>query len=524
MRLPVVRSCRISLEKPRYPHFANVLNQLLLHSRKLKLQGDGINDGDIIFAINDLVVIESHHLPKLTKWKPDLICLLAKKFHSLFHKASRHGFKACMKTAAELNRDNKELEILADAKTTWGDILHSWELEAKKEIKSEIHTDFSAEDFLGTDKVKISPFSSDIDEPPIVLTCQGKCALVSWILIWCFLVQASTTSGIKRKWGSANIPSPKKIKFNESLVSLKPRAPKDVQCAFYGIERLDIPWTSRIVWPSCSKVRSCRLLHIFFSCSPPTIDAKLTLFWYDSQGCIQANSINIIQELPLLAVMIRIFEDFPLGMWGYTPINIWTKDENQRKVPYRHNKNPVGSFQIISRWTFTADTSKKKLKVQTATASITTLNARRSCCLSKWATQLQPLTSIDEHSEDEELDNGQSGDTLFLKSAWPETKRCKEPEVIIEAYKCTKELLGMESQSVTDHLPVLINSQALAYSSTEIIHCLVKSTTMDGFHVQLWMLLKKLQPIHVLDPKAFGKPFGTPFAVSLPLLRYLSID
>jgi len=179
MRLPVARSCGIALEKPRYPHFANVLNQLLLHSRKLKSRGDAINDGDIIFAINDPAVIESHHLPKSTKRKPDLICLLAKKFDSLFHKASRHGFKACMKTAAKLNGDNKELEPLADAKTTWGDILQSWELEAKREIKSEIRTNFNAEDFLGTDEAEISPFSGDIDEPPVVSTSQGKCPFVS---------------------------------------------------------------------------------------------------------------------------------------------------------------------------------------------------------------------------------------------------------------------------------------------------------------------------------------------------------
>ena len=172
-------------------------------------------------------------------------------------------------------------------------------------------------------------------------------------------------------------------------------------------------------------------------------------------------------------------------------------------MPYRCNENPVGSFPIISHRTFTTDASKKKLKVQSATAPITTLNAQRSHRLSKRATQLQPSTSIDEYSEDKESDNGQSGDTLFLKSAWPETMRRKETKVIIEAYKCAKEMLGMESWSMTDHLPVLINSQALAYTSTEIICCLVKSTTTDGFHVQLWMLSKKLQPIHALDPKDF---------------------
>jgi len=48
-----------------------------------------------------------------------------------------------------------------------------------------------------------------------------------------------------------------------------------------------------------------------------------------------------------------------------------------------------------------------------------------------------------------------------LKSAWPETKRRKEPEVIIEAYKRAKELLATETRSVTDHLPVHINSQEL---------------------------------------------------------------
>ena len=113
---------------------ANVLNQMLLHSRKLKSRGDAINDGDIIFAINDPAVIESHHLPKSTKRKPDLICLLAKKFASLFHKGSRHGFNTCMKTAAKSNGDNKEFEPLADAKTTWGDILQSGSWRLRKRL------------------------------------------------------------------------------------------------------------------------------------------------------------------------------------------------------------------------------------------------------------------------------------------------------------------------------------------------------------------------------------------------------
>jgi len=53
-----------------------------------------------------------------------------------------------------------------------------------------------------------------------------------------FPVEAPDASGAKRKRGSESIPSSKKIKVHEQLSSLMPRAPKDVQCAFYGIERL----------------------------------------------------------------------------------------------------------------------------------------------------------------------------------------------------------------------------------------------------------------------------------------------
>lgn len=53
-----------------------------------------------------------------------------------------------------------------------------------------------------------------------------------------FLAQSST-SGVKRKRGSENpVPSSKKPKVDEPLAPLMARAPKDVQCAFYGIERL----------------------------------------------------------------------------------------------------------------------------------------------------------------------------------------------------------------------------------------------------------------------------------------------
>jgi len=53
-----------------------------------------------------------------------------------------------------------------------------------------------------------------------------------------FPVHVSETGGVKRKRGSASIPSSKKIKIDESLAPDAPIALKELQCAFYGIERL----------------------------------------------------------------------------------------------------------------------------------------------------------------------------------------------------------------------------------------------------------------------------------------------
>jgi hypothetical protein len=197
--------------------------------------------------------------------------------------------------------------------------------------------------------------------------------------------------------------------------------------------------------------------------------------------------MNVVEQLPLLVVMIRIFHGFPLAMWGYKPVDIWI-EENGAKVSYSRNESPVGQFQIKGRRTFTADATKSPIEVPAATA-LPSAGARNSRHLNKPATQPS------------------SEGLLFLKSAWPETSRRKEPEVIDEAYKRAKKMLGTEARSVTDHLPVLISSEELVHTSTEIIRHLVKSKKEDGFRVQLWMLSKKLEPIHALKPKDFWTAF-----------------
>lgn len=161
----------------------------------------------------------------------------------------------------------------------------------------------------------------------------------------------------------------------------------------------------------------------------------------------------------------------------------------------------MGSFQIISRRTFTAGVTRISLLTSASTPAP---NPQRSSSLH---TQRCPSSLRAKHSEKTSPKDGQSENILFLKSAWPETKHRKGPEVIIEAHKRAEALLGTEADSVTDHLPVLVDFKELAYTSTQIIRCLVKSTITDGFCVQVWMLSKKLQPIHTLEPSDFWTAF-----------------
>lgn len=190
MRLPwpPARSCGTRAEVARYSPFVEVLNGTLCHFRKLKL-GRGniekIQDKDIIFAINDPIVIESTHLDESTKRKPDLICLLARKFRSLWEDCENDPFSACVIVAATSTLKGTKSESKppkSKEKATWGDILHSWELKANREINLVIRKDFKAEEFLGKDGKEIP--LRDVGEPSAASISEGKCVFVLWIHIY----------------------------------------------------------------------------------------------------------------------------------------------------------------------------------------------------------------------------------------------------------------------------------------------------------------------------------------------------
>jgi len=168
------RSCNTSSEIARYPPFVDMLNEMLLHFRK-ESRDNELRDEDIIFAVNDPVVIESTHLDKSTKRKPDLICLFAKKFRSLQEDCEDYNFLDCVCAVTK----PKSKKLNSKDKATWGDVLHSWELKSTGTIKLQIPEDFEAKEILDREEQETLTSSGNIYETSAASTSQGKCQLLS---------------------------------------------------------------------------------------------------------------------------------------------------------------------------------------------------------------------------------------------------------------------------------------------------------------------------------------------------------
>ena len=190
------------------------------------------------------------------------------------------------------------------------------------------------------------------------------------------------------------------------------------------------------------KVRANRIRDLDFL-SFFLVDELLEVLWYDPQGCIRTSPIDIIEQLPLLVVLIQA----------------------QRRSGYLHglrNTAVPGNFELIKEVTPRFQlvgrmTSGGELRVPTT------------------ATSTGTQTSSDDKA------------TSFLKSSWPEDVRPREHYIIATAIERTKTLLPEEYQHfVLDHIPTVSASSEIYDSSTTIIRTLLDLST-DGARTQCLM-------------------------------------
>ena len=248
----------------------------------------------------------------------------------------------------------------------------------------------------------------------------------------------------------------------------------------------------------------------------PLTDSKLSIRWFDPQGCIESEAFDILKEPPLLVLQAMIFQRFDAYLLGLTQKDE-TKVELGNKTYYLERAHP--RFQLHGRHAYTtpAHTEPKTSDDKTSASNAGSQangNLRRSTRNKPSAStpqpQPQPVVSTPALAAQETPDAESPGEGLppppkgfFFKSSWAECGSDKEPEIIRVAYERANKYLPENCRKmVTNHLPVVEASKECGSVSTLIIRLFMKQagglseisegTMKKQARVQILMVTKKL--------------------------------
>lgn len=205
----------------------------------------------------------------------------------------------------------------------------------------------------------------------------------------------------------------------------------------------------------------------------------LSLRWYDAEGCIESDEIDIVKQTPMLVLLLMVLQRFDKRMWGLT-----LDDPTRVKVGdkcYLLDSELESTFELTGRRTIGAN-----------------------------ATPL-PAASLCTHPQ-------ANGTSFFYKSNYVKCRDPKEPDTIDIIHERANSFLPEKYRKmVTDHVPRVIASAECESDSTAIIRLLIK--TAGGFEqlteedilkesrVRMCMVTRKLQVLQNLPPSDFLQIF-----------------
>ncbi|KAJ2921216.1 hypothetical protein H1R20_g15874, partial [Candolleomyces eurysporus] len=231
-----------------------------------------------------------------------------------------------------------------------------------------------------------------------------------------------------------------------------------MQCGFYGVELLRSKWdrTHAIVM----------LLE----------DERLSLRWHDAQGCIGTESIDIIAQLPLLVVMILLFQRFGKQMRGNAGWTLQGKVDG-KDLEYALPDHARSGWEMKGRRLVVATPLVPGDPAEPAPAA--THRTRRV------VGKKEPALK---RSED-----------LFFKLSWREETRDNEAHIIETAKERAKYYLKERAGDVLNHLPDIKHSKSDLLFSTGFIRELL-DINKDGARVPSFMLSQKLHSLDTVKP------------------------
>lgn len=209
---------------------------------------------------------------------------------------------------------------------------------------------------------------------------------------------------------------------------------------------------------------------VYSNCLTRAPDQYLSLRWYDAQGCFESESIDIEEQLPILAVMLVIFQRFDRRMWGLDSKEVKIGNETFQLEPDSRCR-----FELIGRRMFGS-----------------------------------PAVRVSEKGTPELKDEM----PLFFKSSWVKCCDAKEPDTVKLVHERANTLLPEKYRKmVIDHVPTVIASQVCSKGTTSIIRLLVKEAdesirfsekdVRKHARERVWMVSRKLEPTHGSSPSEF---------------------
>ncbi|KAK0199569.1 hypothetical protein DFS33DRAFT_174816 [Desarmillaria ectypa] len=540
--------CQGKSEMQRYLPISNAINIIMLeYDGRLFGRVPCLSDHDQIIVIpNDPLVIESMQIGldlPTTKRKPDNIIVQLSHLLKLDDTCNDFDYRSWVQSVETESKEWKWARKGTDEKTSWLDVHCSLELKARRVIGSApLDQPTSEKQVLGgtSSNPAFDVLQSSDPESEIERRLASEALGPS-------TGAASSRSEKKRSHAEAQgsqyahktTSSQKMRKISHPDL---PRITADVQCAYYAIERLRAAW---------NVTHSIVLL---------LEDNMLSLRWYDAEGCIVTQPIDIIGRLPLFVVMVIILQRFDAAMWGLSDIQISQTTENGPVSFYlESDKAKRALFQLAGRRTFGADARSSddaKIRPPPLVSVISVPSAATSHVLDGSEQSIAPQGTHDAISnapittstppspgsmptlpkrrrsrrlnasntpentspsfpapQQSPLSNPSNtqGSTrkshpLFFKAAWPENSRDREPEIIAEAVSRANQYLGEFKAYVLEHIPTVVGWQEVKYTSTAIIRQLL------GLHAErsrtlLWMVSHKLHPLKDRDGQDFWKAF-----------------
>ncbi|KAH6904219.1 hypothetical protein BKA70DRAFT_1432418 [Coprinopsis sp. MPI-PUGE-AT-0042] len=459
----------------RYYPLVNGVNAVLVHFSGISIGGLAHAPGtdDLIYMIQDPAIIKSKPITadngsRNTLRKPDAI--------------GTSPFSHWVTEFVTHSQTNNEIK--KNGQTKWGDCWNIWELKFVKQstevvfpryttacIRSDVAASRNSVPVDNTipnsaGEVPLEQQSISFQSPGASGTCPGSS-------------KGKRPTPVDATDGNRPCKKPKVRSRKPSAVrpGVPPR-PKstvtpEVQAAYYGIEMLRGRW---------DKTHSIVLL---------LKDSQLSLKWYDAEGCIETESIDIISHLPLMVVMLIIFQRF---------------DHRMRGVACVETKASINGEDLEFDIPHTAF-SPWQLRGTHTTATVPVRKGRGVA---------RPANGPISHGHSPETDLPFQANlgtdaplaTLrdtFFKFSWREEARDPEGVVIATAKERARYYLPMQRQSpelVTDHLPDVKSYREYETLSTRHIRACLGLDTKES-RVPTLMISRKYQPFSGVKPSDF---------------------